>query len=704
MALRLLAFALSVAPAAVAINVANPAQEQLAPVLRPGAQFEWTLSSDTFLPQPASLAADNLPAWLAFDGPSLTFSGTPPADMHFTGPLEPVELLAIAPDGQSVSDQVVFYMSTKSAPVVLHSIASQLLPNASPLSSVFLLRPGSALAQNANENDLRVPPGWSFSIGWRHDTFVFPPPHDNDDVQYTAKLSNGLPLPGWLVYNTTSLTFSGVAPKLAVPSRFAITLYGGDAPGYRAIDDSFVLTIAAHEVSLAQATIDALLVPINGSANSPVVANLPILDLLLDGKPLTTLEAQDVTVSFESDPIIDWLTIDASSLALNGTPPLDYVGQSSIPLLITLPTISQTVRTHFSLAIVPSVFTVPRVPSIWVKPGKTLSFNLGEYINPSVGPAIHDDALVMRTDSSDHAGWLRFDSGTRILEGKAPSVASRLEATFMATDPVVHSVAQTLLVIFVSEEKPGDADAAGVDPFDRGDKENSTDKPKPTSSSEKKSNNVSRSVVALVVGALLAFVLLCMLAACCRRFCTARDDLESNTSNNAIHHIDFDAVRRASREADRAKSGNVGRNESAGWGVASLFGNGGTRKAEREKEPGIAVVVRTLARKEIDCDGTFESHAGGYDEGWTCVPRDAGLTDDEKRARGYPVGIASEQARRKASLIARVLDRPWYEGSAQSVQHKRMVALSGDSPEVCGASHTVDSFRALNRQARDGSV
>ena len=709
---RVLAFAFAIAPVAIAIHVANPAQEQLPLIARPGVPFEWTLRRDTFSPQPASLVTSNLPSWLAFDVASLTFGGLPPADEHIAGPLEPVSLLATAPDGQTARDEVVFYISTKPAPVVLHSIASQLRPDAPPLSSVFLLRPGSALAHNSDENVLRVPPGWSFSIGWRHDTFAFPAPHDEDDLNYTARLSNGLPLPGWLVYNTSAFTFSGVAPKLGSPSSFAITLYGGDAPGYRAIEEAFVLTVAAHEVSLSQASIDSLLVPVNASANSPLLANLPTPVLLLDGEPLSEADAGNVTVSLDTDPTSGWLHLDSLSLRLNGTPPHDYVGQSSIPLLIAAPTLSQTIRARVSVVVHPSVFTVPRLPLVWVKPGKKLSFDISKYIASS---GVRNDALVMQTDSADHAGWLLFDSSKRMLEGKAPSVEGRLEATFLATDPVTHAVSQASIRIAVSNDKPADAEAEGVQPFDKSDKDNSIDKPNTTSSSgnNSKGNNkvpgtFPRSLIALVVGMILACIILCLIAACLRRFCVAREDIESNSSSNAIHHIDFDAVRRASREADRIKSGKIGRSEKVGWAVVSLFGAG--KKDDQGKAPGIAVIMRTDTRKAIDGDSVVDPRTVGRDEGWTCVPRDAGLTDDEKRTRGYPVGSPVELAQRKKSLLARVLDRPWREDSATNPvmappsQHTRMVTLPGDSPGGFAVSHTVDSFRALNLQARDGSL
>ncbi|KAH7104470.1 hypothetical protein BKA62DRAFT_767540 [Auriculariales sp. MPI-PUGE-AT-0066] len=696
-------------PAVFAIRVAYPTQQQLPPVARAGQAFSWTLRPDTFSPQPASVKALNLPQWLSFDSTSLSFSGTSPTG-SYVGGLPTVDIVATDADGRHVTDSIDLYLSSRPAPIAAHPIQSQLRPNAPPLASVFLLSPGSALAASPEstngtgfENGLRVPPAWSFSIGWRHDTFEFPPPDQDTTIHYAARLSNGDPLPDWLIYNTTALTFNGVAPKVTTPLRLAIALIGGDAPGYLAIQDRFSLTVAAHELSIEPESFSALKLPVNISASSPIVASFAVPTLLLDGDVLPSDAARNTSFGLVSGP--EWLALDAASHSLTGTPPINYTGTMSVIVSVGNPAApGQTITTPIDLVVTPSMFTSPQLPTAWVKPGKLFTYDLGSFIIPSAH--LPDDSLVMRTDSNADA-WLTFDAKKRVVSGMAPKSLSSngdivVNATFQSADAVTHAVSQTRLSVIVSENPHTDSRTG---PTGYGDSHQGKNGP----------GGVSRSIIALIVGSLLAFIVLCILAACCRRFCAARDGLEDEESGS-IHQVDFEA---AMRRHSHSSATGVGKNEKAKMSVASVFS------------------FLTGGKKDIPSSngGLRRSTSSGQSEGFVTVPLHVGLPPEEQARLGYKspperwtrkVNIPTQGGKLLAYITRRGSIAPstapgvplpvTTSSSAQSFEpippasvhqnqrFSRLGVLPGEESEDdhhITQSQTMQSFGSLNRQARD---
>ena len=492
-----------------AIHVANPAQDQLPLVARVGQPYSWSLRADTFLPTPFTVNATDVPAWLSFDTTTLTFSGTVPASTDYDDDTLPdITLTATADDGAHVSDALGLYVSTRPMPNVSYPLAEQLRPNATPLASVFLLSNGSALALPGVANGLRVPPGWSFSIGWRHDTFAYA---DGLDVAYSATLADGSPLPEWLVYDTTALTFHGYSPKLPdslSPLVLDVRLFGGDVPGFVAqgLEQAFSLAVAAHELSAAAAAATSVIV----SADSPadVLLSLPA-DLQFDGQ----LISNDSNVTFSMSGLPSWLAFDVATSHLRGTPPENYTGTSSLSLSAAVD--NQTVAQPVTLIVAPSLFTTPTLPALQVKPGAQIKYDVGSYV---VG-----GTEQLAFDAPD-APWLAFDAGSRVLSGTAPSSPMSVLATFAATDPNTLAVSQAVLNVTITAHPGKKASNGGG---------GSTT----TSSSKHSGPTVKKGLVAVIVGALLAFVVMCLLAACCRKFCSARDDavdLERSASDRSL--------------------------------------------------------------------------------------------------------------------------------------------------------------------------
>lgn len=162
--------------------VAEPIANRSSPEDAP---WSLTVPADSFsdperdtLTYSASLANDSpLPGWLTFNAATRTFNGTPP--LNFNGSLE-LKVTAAA-NGKSASDTFILNVTpVDDAPVVTTPIADQSSPE-----DYFW--------------SFRVPAG----------TFI---DRDGDTLSYSASLSDGSPLPNWLRFDTTALSFAGRPP------------------------------------------------------------------------------------------------------------------------------------------------------------------------------------------------------------------------------------------------------------------------------------------------------------------------------------------------------------------------------------------------------------------------------------------------------------------------------------------------------------
>ncbi|MCV0425006.1 MAG: tandem-95 repeat protein, partial [Roseibium sp.] len=136
-----------------------------------------------FLTGPSDVAAklsdgQNLPAWLSFDAATLTFSGNMPMDL--TEPVEVVLTFSHAESGTEIQRGVTFSVADADA-----------------------LADGVSLLDTYGSFTERAP----FAEG--HEFTV-----DNidTDTAVTATLTDGSALPGWLVFDAATLTFTGTPP------------------------------------------------------------------------------------------------------------------------------------------------------------------------------------------------------------------------------------------------------------------------------------------------------------------------------------------------------------------------------------------------------------------------------------------------------------------------------------------------------------
>ena len=177
--------------------------------------WTFTVPADSFsdadgdtLTYSATLADGSaLPAWIGFDADTRTFSGTPPQDFNGT-----LSLKVIASDGTASASDVfdLVIAPENDAPVLATDITGQ-----------------SGTEDTA----------WSFTVPADAFTDV-----DGDALTYSAALADGSDLPGWLSFDATTRTFSGIPPQ-GTAGTLSLKVIASD--GTLSAEDLFDLSIEA---------------------------------------------------------------------------------------------------------------------------------------------------------------------------------------------------------------------------------------------------------------------------------------------------------------------------------------------------------------------------------------------------------------------------------------------------------------------------
>lgn len=447
MIILLLCFLVSaVATVSSSLSVLEPLDDQLPLIARVDQPFSWALSPKTFITTNGVLryTTSSLPGWLLFDPSTLAFHGTPSAKDEGNP-----EITVTAHDStSSVSSEFTLCVTPYPAPTLNLPIPTQFHESNPSLSSVFLLAPNSAIA--TPNPALRAPPGWSFSIGFEGDTFM-----SANSIFYQARLANGSSLPKWMVFNPKSMTLNGVAPHeddISCPAIISLNLIASDQEGYSAASLPFDLVIATHELSLSTSSLPTINVTTSTPFNISLTSPVDYSGVLVDGQ---SIQPSDIVALSIDTSAYGWLTYDSFSRTLSGKPSDDVHTSGPRPLLpvILSTAFNQSIRTNVSLAVVPSYFSVPNLPSLQVPKDGQVHFNLQQYFSNITMEEPRDDVSLTSTFDPTEAGdFLAFDPATAQLTGDIPGnfAATHIDITFTAYSHVTHSTSHAALAISVT--------------------------------------------------------------------------------------------------------------------------------------------------------------------------------------------------------------------------------------------------------------
>ncbi|KAK4496324.1 hypothetical protein PRZ48_012304 [Zasmidium cellare] len=481
--------------AATTPAAAFPFNSQVPAVARVNTPYNFQVSDSTFAPSSTnfSYSLSNNPAWLSIDSATRTLTGIPGQ-----GDVGSSEFTLTAADGTGSAHMgCTLVVSQDTAPQMSGDISKQLAATANLSSShppVVTLLPSTV-----------------FQFDFQQESFI-------DIVQrklyYYATLSDRTPLPSWLKFDTTVLTFSGTAPSLsAFPQSWEILLIASDVPGFSAATTSFTMAIGIEQLAF---------VPEEQEMNVTAGRHIAITSLgdqlFRNGARLPAAEWQ----SAEASSLPSWLSFDATTLAIEGNVPEDVEQQN---FTVTVKDASGNAATAI-VNLVPNNATLfdGQIGTIVADAGDTLRYHFDDDL-------FTEDDLDLSVTFPPGLEWLRFDPETRELVGTVPTTAkpTAVRATLTAASSDGEGQSQ----VFTIDVKA----AAVTNPSSS----SPTTRTLPTHSSsstsgaelvsERASSGPSGGIIAaIVVLSLIGAVLLVIcLAWCCRRRRRRRHENKSPT-------------------------------------------------------------------------------------------------------------------------------------------------------------------------------
>ena len=428
------------------VVVVQPLNNQLPLIARVNQTYSWAFSPLTFSSSDGALVytTSSLPAWLSFDASTQTFHGTPsPKDEG-----NPEITVTAHASGSSMSSKFTLCVTHYPPPILNISISDQFNDHNPSISSAYLLRYNSAI--NTTSPALRIPHEWSFSIGFEGNTFV-----SENSLFYELRLANGSDPPDYMNFNSKTITLDGVVPSgdsMAPPLTLPFLLYASDQEGYSSSALPFTIVVADHELNKQNTTLPEVNVTTSNQFSVSFLSSADFTGIMVDGDPIQPSNISTLEIDVSGH---DWLKYDTPSRTLSGNPGVNTTG--SHPLLpVTLTTIfGQSIRTNITLALVPSYFVLPELPSLHVSKGDAIQFNLGQWCLNSTGDQRPEDVSISVVFSDNEAAnWLRFNQSSTELTGTVPSDydsgTDYFTVTFTAYSQITHSTSHTSFALYVA--------------------------------------------------------------------------------------------------------------------------------------------------------------------------------------------------------------------------------------------------------------
>ncbi|KAG8865424.1 hypothetical protein FRB96_000315 [Tulasnella sp. 330] len=309
-------------------------------------------------------------------------------------------------------------------------LASQLAPNSANqpfISSVYPLE---------DVVGVRVPLGWSFSIGLLPDTC-------GDGSQQGHVRYSATGLPPWIVFSSAALTFSGASPDYYNEVSVNLICMQDDE---EASDTFMIRTQGQLQLN------NTVLSPLTTSPKNNVSYDLlPTIQLLnLDKSHLNQSEMDDVGVETPTD--FDWLSWNPTLKALQGMLPDSFIGisseTSSVPINFTLPS-ALPITASFAIIIEPYLLTSDHYPPVYVFRQLLLPLQ-ASLTDPSATLSVAFDPVIA-------SQWINFDSPTTTLAGSFPSDFDykTVHVTLKATSPETFLTATASFDIIMEDRMEG---------------------------------------------------------------------------------------------------------------------------------------------------------------------------------------------------------------------------------------------------------
>lgn len=321
---------------------------------------------------------DTPPEWLSFDPATRTLSGTPGND-HVGAFM--VEVSATDPLGATAGQSFsVTVENVNDAPVVATSLTSQAAIQDQPFS-------------------FQIPGGTFVDID------------RGDQLAYSAVLANGDPLPGWLQFDASTCTFSGIPGNDNVGD-IGVKVTATDLAG-AAVENTFNLTVT--NVNDAPVVASAL-VDQAATEDQDFSFQIPAGSFKdIDTGDMLTYSATLV----DGSSLPGWLIFDVATQTFSGAPGNDNVGAVSVQVTV-IDMAGATASSVFAIN-TENVNDAPVVATALADQAatedQTFSFQISadSFKDIDAGDTLTYSATLV--DGSSLPGWLSFDASTQTFSG-----------------------------------------------------------------------------------------------------------------------------------------------------------------------------------------------------------------------------------------------------------------------------------------------
>ena len=327
--------------------------------------------------------SSSLPGWLNFNGVSAIFVGVPQEEDagNFTMILSATDNIAGVLD-------TTFGLLVDHLPVVTQSIPAQ-------VAGIDLL----------------------YNYTFPNNLFFEP---DGYSMSYSAKQSNGLPLPSWLTFNSTSRQFKG-QPNNTQAGSYSIAVIAKDGYQGQAKTD-FVLVVENFPTvnQWLTAPLGGVGISFNWEISSNTFADL-------DNDPLTYLARQQ-----DGSLLPNWLSFNPQTLIFSGTPQSTDV--RTLPLQLSAQDLSGgRAQQNFNLTVVHFPQTKNPISTQLADVGQLYQYTVASNTFSQADNAV---LLYSAQQSSGLAlpDWLNFNSTSRQLAGR-PNSTAHYDIGVVATNP-----------------------------------------------------------------------------------------------------------------------------------------------------------------------------------------------------------------------------------------------------------------------------
>ncbi len=435
------------------VIVLTPLDDQLPLIARVGQPYSWPISNNTFgkCEDALTYTLSDTPSWLAFDPTTLTFYGTPQESDE--GDLD-ISLTAHG-CGSSVSSRCNIPVSSNSPPTLKTPVSAQFQNSNPSLSSVFVVDSSSALYTSLPA--LRIPPKWSFSIGFQGDTFT-----STGNLYYSIRQADGSEIPSWMRYNPQEFTLEGVTPRedsIPIPFYLNLVLHVSDIKGATATTQAFDVILSPHDVCMTKPFLPTINVTASAPFNIPLNSAADFSGVIADGR---AFQPEDITELIVTPIGYPWMSYDRATRRLTGFAPSDISIHPILP--VQLATIyNQSIKTNLSIALVPSFFSAEDLPSVEVGKDRRVDINFETFFSNSTHAG--DVDLSTSYDPIQAGDFLNFDCLSAILTGEVPSSfpSKRINVTITAYSHITHSTSHASLSLVLP---PSDNKHEDIAPYD----------------------------------------------------------------------------------------------------------------------------------------------------------------------------------------------------------------------------------------------